>query len=124
MKSAVDAVGDVINLEKTLNDNLNTLAGAKHFEEAVAGLSAAIQLLGSQVGRNHRESTVRLPGVTNRYAADDTTADDTNADDTNADDTNADDTNADENGQTSTSTETASSPIDDVDDDKNSERAA
>ena len=119
MKSAVDAVGDVINLEKTLNDNLNTLAGAKHFEEAVAGLSAAIQLLGSQVGRNHRESTVRLPGVTNRDAADDT-----NADDTNADDTNADDTNADENGQTSTSTETASSPIDDVDDDKNSERAA
>ena len=68
MKSAVDAVGDIINLEKSLNDNLNTLAGAKHFEEAVSGLSAAIQLLGSQVGRNHRESTVKLPGVAERVS--------------------------------------------------------
>lgn len=60
MKNAVDAVGDVISLEKSLNENLNLLAGANHFEEAVSGLSAAIQLLGSQVGRSHRETVVKL----------------------------------------------------------------
>jgi biopolymer transport protein ExbB/TolQ len=39
------ATGEVIGLEKTLNQNLNALAGAKNFEETVLSLSAAIQLL-------------------------------------------------------------------------------
>jgi hypothetical protein len=60
MKNAVDAVGDVISLETALNENLALLSSSKHFEEAVSGLSAAIQLLGSQVGRRSHESTVRL----------------------------------------------------------------
>jgi hypothetical protein len=60
MNRAVDAVGDVLSLEKALNDNLNVLADTRQFEEAVTGLSAAIQLLGSQVGRNQRQRPVSL----------------------------------------------------------------
>lgn len=41
----VEATGDVLRLEQALNDNLQQLAGAKHFEETVMSLAAAIQLL-------------------------------------------------------------------------------
>jgi hypothetical protein len=41
----VQATGEVASLEKTLNQNLNALSGAKNFEETVLSLSAAIQLL-------------------------------------------------------------------------------
>ena len=42
---AVAAAGKVARLEQALNQNLKTLAGAKHFEETVMSLSAAIHLL-------------------------------------------------------------------------------
>lgn len=49
MAKAVEATGDVIRLEKTLNENLKTLAGAKNFEDTVMSLSAAIHLLSTRL---------------------------------------------------------------------------
>lgn len=46
----VEATEQVKRLEIALNDNLNALAGAHNFEQTVAGLSAALQLLGSRLG--------------------------------------------------------------------------
>jgi biopolymer transport protein ExbB/TolQ len=43
------ATGEVTSLEQALNQNLNALAGAKHFEETVLSLSAAIQLLSAKL---------------------------------------------------------------------------
>lgn len=52
MTQVVKATGDVVSLEKALNDNLNALSGAKNFEETVMSLSAAIHLLNSRVDRS------------------------------------------------------------------------
>jgi biopolymer transport protein ExbB/TolQ len=49
MTAVVQATGDVITLEKSLNDNLQALAGAKNFEETVMSLSAAIHLLSGRL---------------------------------------------------------------------------
>ena len=46
----VEATEQVKRLEDALNSNLNALAGAHNFEQTVAGLSAALQLLGSRLG--------------------------------------------------------------------------
>ena len=46
----VKATGEVVSLEQSLNENLRLLAGAKHFEETVMSLSAAIQLLTTRMG--------------------------------------------------------------------------
>lgn len=46
----VEATGQIKQLEETLNNNLNALAGAHNFQQTVAGLSAALQLLGSRLG--------------------------------------------------------------------------
>jgi hypothetical protein len=43
------ATGEVASLEQVLNQNLNALAGSKHFEETVLSLSAAIQLLSAKM---------------------------------------------------------------------------
>lgn len=50
----VDAAGHVQQLEDQLNRNLTALAGAKHFEEMVASLAAAIQLLSAKLGHDAR----------------------------------------------------------------------
>jgi biopolymer transport protein ExbB/TolQ len=52
MAQAVQATGDVIKLEQALNNNLNSLAGAKNFEDTVMSLSAAIHLLNTQLGQS------------------------------------------------------------------------
>ena len=49
MAKAVEATGDVMRLEKSLNENLKTLAGAKNFEDTVMSLSAAIHLLSTRL---------------------------------------------------------------------------
>lgn len=46
----VEATGQINELEKTLNRNLQALAGAKNFEETVVSLAAAIQLLSARLG--------------------------------------------------------------------------
>ncbi len=49
MAKAVEATGDVIRLEKSLNENLKALSGAKNFEDTVMSLSAAIHLLSTRL---------------------------------------------------------------------------
>jgi biopolymer transport protein ExbB/TolQ len=46
---AVQAVGEVTRLEDALNRNLAALAGAKHFEQTVMSLAAALNLLGARL---------------------------------------------------------------------------
>ena len=46
---AVEAAGEVTRLEDVLNRNLATLAGAKHFEQTVMSLAAAIHLLNARL---------------------------------------------------------------------------
>ncbi len=60
MTRALEATGDVIKLENALNQNLRTLAGAKHFEETVMSLSAAIHLLNSRLGAVNQLAAVDL----------------------------------------------------------------
>ncbi len=56
MLSVVQATGDVIKLEKSLNENLRALAGSKNFEDTVMSLSAAIHLLNSRLGHASGDS--------------------------------------------------------------------
>ncbi|MBM4000312.1 MAG: MotA/TolQ/ExbB proton channel family protein [Planctomycetes bacterium] len=49
MCRAIEVTGDVVRLEKSLNENLEHLAGARHFEDTVMSLSAAIQLLSTRL---------------------------------------------------------------------------
>ncbi|QDU95463.1 MotA/TolQ/ExbB proton channel family protein [Lignipirellula cremea] len=51
LSQAVKAAGEVAGLETALNNNLNALAGAKHFEEAVNTLTAATHLLVGRLGQ-------------------------------------------------------------------------
>jgi biopolymer transport protein ExbB/TolQ len=46
---AVEAAGEVTRLEDALNHNLTALAGAKHFEQTVMSLAAALNLLGARL---------------------------------------------------------------------------
>ncbi len=48
MLRVIRATGEIVQLEKSLNQNLQALAGAKNFEETVMSLSAAIHLLTSR----------------------------------------------------------------------------
>lgn len=49
---AVEAAGEVARLEDALNRNLSTLAGAKHFEQTVISLAAAIHLLNARLAQS------------------------------------------------------------------------
>lgn len=60
MSKVLDATGDVIQLERALNENLQALAGAHNFEETVMSLSAAIHLLNSKVAAVDRVANVDL----------------------------------------------------------------
>jgi biopolymer transport protein ExbB/TolQ len=76
----VEATGQVKKLEESLNNNLAALAGAEHFEHTVTGLSAALQLLCSRLGKplaiEDQISLVAQP-ATNPSLADDQQIDDT-----------------------------------------------
>jgi hypothetical protein len=50
MQQIVETTGDVVSLEKALNDNLQHLADTRQFEDVVVSLSAAIQLLSTRLG--------------------------------------------------------------------------
>jgi len=52
MAQIAKATGEVVGLEKALNDNLRELAGAKNFEDTVMSLSAAIHLLNARLGKS------------------------------------------------------------------------
>lgn len=46
---AVEAAGQVVKLEDALNRNLTALAGAKHFEQTVLSLAAAVNMLSARL---------------------------------------------------------------------------
>lgn len=50
MARIVEATGEVMQLEASLNENLKALAGAKNFEDTVMSLAAAIHLLNTRLG--------------------------------------------------------------------------
>jgi len=52
MAQVVKATGEVLGLEKALNENLRALSGAKNFEDTVMSLSAAIHLLNARLGKS------------------------------------------------------------------------
>jgi biopolymer transport protein ExbB/TolQ len=62
IEQTVAAVGEVTRLEDTLNRNLNTLAGAKHFEQTVMGLAATINLLNARLAEMPTSTAVKLDG--------------------------------------------------------------
>jgi hypothetical protein len=49
LERTVQAVGEVARLEDALNRNLSALSGAKHFEQTVASMAAAINLLNAKL---------------------------------------------------------------------------
>ena len=66
----LQATGEIMNLEKALNENLRALAGSKNFEDTVMSLSAAIQLLSSRLGKPlPRENQVNLDSADQERAA-------------------------------------------------------
>ena len=60
MLQVVQATGEVVKLEKALNDNLHALAGAKNFEDTVMSLSAAIHLLNARVNHGQEQRDLNL----------------------------------------------------------------
>lgn len=60
MQKVLEATGDVVKLEKALNDNLTALAGSKNFEDTVMSLSAAIHLLSTRLTPADRTPPVDL----------------------------------------------------------------
>jgi hypothetical protein len=49
LQRAVEAAGEVVRLEDALNRNLAALAGAKHFEQTVLSLAAAVNMLSARL---------------------------------------------------------------------------
>jgi biopolymer transport protein ExbB/TolQ len=61
IQQAVKATGEVTRLEDALNRNLAALAGAKHFEQTVMSLAAAINLLNARLSETPiNASPIRL----------------------------------------------------------------
>ncbi len=60
-RRTIDAAGDVVSLQQSLNENLQSLAAAGQFEEAVVSLSATVQLLAARLGAPGSPRRVDLP---------------------------------------------------------------
>jgi biopolymer transport protein ExbB/TolQ len=60
LRRAVEAAGEVVRLEDALNRNLAALAGAKHFEQTVLSLAAAVNMLGARLAESPGAAPVRL----------------------------------------------------------------
>ena len=69
MTQAIRAAGDVVQLERTLNDNLAALAGAKNFEDTVMSLAAAIHLLTTRLGHTAEPHTLEFKHAQGRGRA-------------------------------------------------------
>lgn len=69
MTRAVEVTGDVMKLQQVLHENLRALAGAKHFEETVMSLSAAIHLLTSRLTDSPSGEPLRLSPTTSTSRA-------------------------------------------------------
>ena len=60
LQRTVAAVGEVARLEDALNRNLSALAGAKHFEQTVMSLAAAINLLNARLAEMPAPTAIKL----------------------------------------------------------------
>ncbi len=61
---AVEAAGQVVRLEDALNRNLAALAGAKHFEQTVLSLAAAVNMLSARLAESPGPAApIRLESV-------------------------------------------------------------
>ena len=56
LQSAVEAAGEVTRLEDALNRNLAALSGAKHFEQTVLSLAAAVNMLSARLAESPNAS--------------------------------------------------------------------
>jgi hypothetical protein len=63
LANVVQATRDLTTLEKSLNDNLATLAASGRFEEVLATLAASTQLLAARAGAVGAPRSVELSGV-------------------------------------------------------------
>ncbi len=52
LHEVVEAMGQIQQLEASLNNNLAALAGSRNFEETVVSLSATLQLLSARLGQD------------------------------------------------------------------------
>lgn len=52
MQKAIEATGEVAQLENALNRNLAALAGAKHFQQTVLSLAAAVNMLSARLAES------------------------------------------------------------------------
>ena len=53
----VEAIGQIRSLEDSLNAKLRALSEAHHFEEAIVGLSATLQLVSAKLGHGGPQPT-------------------------------------------------------------------
>jgi biopolymer transport protein ExbB/TolQ len=60
MTQAIRVAGDVVQLERALNDNLSALAGSKNFEDTVMSLAAAIHLLNTRLSHSPESPHIEL----------------------------------------------------------------
>jgi biopolymer transport protein ExbB/TolQ len=60
LERAVTAAGSVIRLEDALNSNLAALAGAKHFEQTVLSLAAAVNMLSARLAETTPAAPIKL----------------------------------------------------------------
>jgi hypothetical protein len=69
MTQAIRVAGDVVQLEKALNQNLSALAGSKNFEDTVMSLAATIHLLNVRLGKAIEAPHVELKATQPRGRA-------------------------------------------------------
>jgi biopolymer transport protein ExbB/TolQ len=60
LERAVAAAGEVTRLEDALNGNLAALAGAKHFEQTVLSLAAAVNMLSARLAETPLAAPIKL----------------------------------------------------------------
>jgi biopolymer transport protein ExbB/TolQ len=63
LERAVAAAGEVTRLEDALNGNLAALAGAKHFEQTVLSLAAAVNMLSARLAETAPAAPIKLESV-------------------------------------------------------------
>ena len=60
LERAITAAGEVARLEDALNHNLAALAGAKHFEQTVLSLAAAVNMLSARLAETPNAVPIKL----------------------------------------------------------------
>jgi biopolymer transport protein ExbB/TolQ len=69
LEHAIEATGEVARLEDVLNRNLTSLAGAKHFEQTVLSLAAAVNMLSARLAETTSAPIKLEPSRRSSHAA-------------------------------------------------------